>query len=94
MSTSTAIADLLLRSSSLVSRPSTLLRTVSLSNGEAYLANKGEALTLSVLRSPRTPRRVGDVGIVGEVGFTLHEIHLTRTGFQAISRQTVMNYTD
>jgi hypothetical protein len=55
---------------------------VSLSNGEAYLANKEGALTLSVLRSPR---------IVGEAGFTLHEIRFTRTGFQAISPRTVMN---
>jgi len=50
MRTAIPIVDLSLRSSSLVSRPSTLLRTVSLSNGEAYLANKDETYFLSVPR--------------------------------------------
>jgi hypothetical protein len=62
---------------------------VSLSNGEAYLANKEGALTLSVLRSPRI---VGEAGFtLHEIRFTLHEIRFTRTGFQAISPRTVMN---
>jgi hypothetical protein len=52
-SISAALADPLLRSSSLVSRPSTLLRTVSLSNGEAYLASKETMHFLSVLRFTR-----------------------------------------
>jgi hypothetical protein len=55
MNASTAIADSLMRSSSLVSR-------------EAYLANKEGALTLSVLRSPRI---VGEAGFtLHEIRFT------------------------
>ena len=50
MRTATPIVDLSLRSSSLVSRPSTLLRTVSLSNGETYLANKDETYSFPAPR--------------------------------------------
>jgi len=67
MSTSAAIADPLLRFSSLVSR-------------EAYLANKGEALTRSVLRFT-----------LHEIRFTRAGLRapLSRRG-SVISRRTVM----
>jgi hypothetical protein len=58
MRTATPIVDLSLRSSSLVSRPSTLLRTVTLSNGETYLAIKDETYSFSTPRFTQSTGRV------------------------------------